>query len=82
MLHLHEHATSKGRVCLVLAHLLIRYAIQEPTDDVRRPREGAVAVRRERDIELGEDLFQALLEGFDGSGTGVGVPSYRRGAGC
>ena len=81
LLRMDEHTTRKFRIRPSLTHCLIRYAVQEPTDDVPRCGEDAGAVGRERDVEGGEELFEAGLEGFDGSGNVVGVPSYGGGAG-
>ena len=78
---MHKHTTRKFRIRSSLTHPVIRYAVQEPTDDVPRCGEDAAGVGRERDVESGERVFEAGHEGFDGSGNVVGVPSCRGGAG-
>jgi len=79
---MHEYAARKVRIRPFLTHLLIGYAVQEPTDDIPRCGEDAGAIGRERDVEGGEELVQAGLEGFDGSRNFVGVPSRGGGAGA
>ena len=74
LLYMDKLSRSQPRIRPIITHAILINAIHQPTKHVRRSRQGARTLKRQRDVPLWKSKTEVMLKSLYGTVDLIGVP--------